>query len=65
MLSSKLTALHVDAEIGVPNPEEKQDAMQQWAATWAEYFRQDETRVDSEIQSLCNRLRALANSLES
>jgi len=45
--------------------DEKPDVLDQWEKTWAEYFRQDETRVDAEIQDLCNRLRALATSIES
>lgn len=35
-----------------------------WAKGWAEYFRQDETRNEKEIQSLCERFRALARSVE-
>jgi hypothetical protein len=54
-----------DATLIAQNPASKSaEALRQWEQTWAEYFRQDETRVDQEVQSLCDRLRALALSLE-
>ena len=45
--------------------ENKRDVVQEWAMAWAEYFRLDETREESELQDVCNRLRVIAASIES
>ena len=49
-------------------PNDKPDVVQEWQEwleIWAEYFRRDETKVESELQVLCSRLRSVAESLES
>lgn len=66
MLPNSSQLIESDERDSTPDKvDEKTDVLEQWVASWAEYFRRDETKVEAELEDLCSRLRLLARSLES